>query len=82
MNYFRNGDKGYTIADIEKLEAKVAEPEQAQVNRKIIQFQAMPNDDYWKGITLVLCDDGILYSSECRDGELEVYVNPKQPEVK
>ena len=47
---------------------------------KIIQFQAMPNDEYWQGCTLVLCDDGVLYFSEGVDAELTVYVKPQPPE--
>tara|TARA_R110000782_G_C14508858_1_gene379632 strand:- start:11 stop:169 length:159 start_codon:yes stop_codon:yes gene_type:complete len=43
---------------------------------KIIQFQAMPGDEYWQGCTLVLCDDGVLYSSEGVSAELTVYVEP------
>jgi len=28
---------------------------------KIIQFQAMPNDEYYQGITIGLGDDGVMY---------------------
>lgn len=28
---------------------------------KIIQFQAMPDDEYYQGITIGLGDDGVMY---------------------
>ena len=38
---------------------------------KIIQFQAMPNDEYYQGCTLGLGDDGVMYI--CSGLEWEVY---------
>lgn len=37
---------------------------------KIIQFQAMPNDATWQGVTLCLCDDGNLYAAEWVNDEM------------
>lgn len=36
---------------------------------KIVQFQAMPNDEFWQGEILVLCEDGVLYLSDYVDGK-------------
>ena len=38
---------------------------------KIIQFQAMPNDEFYQGILIGLGDDGVTYSY-C-DGEWGIY---------
>ena len=39
---------------------------------KIIQFQAMPNNKYYQGITLGLGDDGVMYVNNGQ-GVWEVY---------
>lgn len=44
---------------------------------KIIQFQAMENNEWWQGCVLGLGDDGVLYILEDVKKGWSVYVKPK-----
>ena len=37
---------------------------------KIIQFQSMPNDDYYQGATIGLGDDGVMYMNTGKNWEV------------
>jgi hypothetical protein len=37
---------------------------------KIIQFQAMPNNEYYQGATIGLGDDGVMYSNTGKGWEV------------
>lgn len=51
---------------------------------KIVQFQAMPNDEHWQGTTLCLCDDGNIYitdwCSKTKQQVLVPYISPAPQE--
>lgn len=46
---------------------------------KIVQFQAMPNNEFWQGAVLCLSESGVMYITEYNDKTGKYELVPYEP---